>query len=85
MADSTNLSLESIVMGNIQGLYPKSNQTKVPFLKELAVIENPMFIALTETHLHSDVKDAEIQIENYSPFRVERDGKKCGGVILYCT
>ena len=70
-------------MGNIQGLYPKSNQTKVPFLKEFAATEDPLFIALTETHLHSEVKDAEIQIENYFPFRVERDGKKGGGVMLY--
>ena len=83
MADSSNIPLENIVLGNIQGLYPKSNQTKVLFLKELAIIEDPMCIALTETHLHSEVKDADIEIENYSPFRVERDGKKCGGVILY--
>ncbi|KAK3861456.1 hypothetical protein Pcinc_032580 [Petrolisthes cinctipes] len=83
MVGCTNLPLENIIMGNIQGLYPKTNQTKVLFLKELAVVEDPIFIALTETHLHSEVNNAEIHIENYSPFRVERDRRKCGGVILY--
>ncbi|KAK4302915.1 hypothetical protein Pmani_025032 [Petrolisthes manimaculis] len=83
MDGCTNLPLENIIMGNIQGLYPKANQSKVPFLNELAVLEDPIFIALTETHLHSEVNNAEIHIENYSPFRVERDRRKCGGVILY--
>lgn len=65
---ANKLSLENIIMGNIQGLYPKTNQSKVPFLKDLAVIEDPIFIALTETHLKKEVKDAEITIEFFFPY-----------------
>lgn len=70
-------------MGNIQGLYPKYNQSKVPFLKELAEEVDPMFIALTETHLRGEVKEAEISITNYSPYRVDRETRSHGGVITY--
>ena len=70
-------------MGNIQGLYPKSNQTKVPFLKELAAVENPMFISLTETHLMDGINDAEISIGHYTPYRADRKGRSHGGVITY--
>lgn len=71
------------MMGNIQGLYPKTNQNKVPFLREIAEEEDPMFIALTETHLKSDVKEAEISITKYTPFRVDRETRSHGGVIVY--
>ena len=69
-------------MGNIQGLYPKSNQSKVPFLRELAAEEDPMFIALTETHLR-EVREAQINIYNYTTFEVDRETQSHGGVILY--
>ena len=42
-----------------------------------------MFIALTETHLKNEVKEAEIHINNYTPFRTDREGRSHGGVILY--
>ena len=42
-----------------------------------------MFIALTETHLRGEVKNAEIHISNYTPFRTDREGRSHGGVILY--
>lgn len=70
-------------MANIQGLYPKSNQTKVPFLEELTVEEDPMVIALTETHLHNGIKDEEIAICNYTPYRTDRHNRSHGGAMLY--
>lgn len=70
-------------MANIQGLNPKSNQGKVPFLKDVAVEVDPMFIVLTETYLSGDVRDAEIHIQNYIPFRVDREGRGHGSVIIY--
>ena len=42
-----------------------------------------MFIALTETHLRGEVKDAEVNIKNYTPFRADRDGRSHGGAIIY--
>ncbi|XP_076045726.1 uncharacterized protein LOC143027968 [Oratosquilla oratoria] len=70
-------------MGNIQGLYPKSNQSKVPYLGDLAKIEDFMIIALTETHLSVDVRDAEIQLENYTIYRTDRKNRSHGGTIIY--
>ncbi|KAK3886933.1 hypothetical protein Pcinc_008942 [Petrolisthes cinctipes] len=62
-------------MGNIQGLYPKSNQSKVPFLNELSIEEDPMFIALTETHLRlNNILDLFFTInqDSVSTCRVEK-------------
>lgn len=83
MEQCYNLSLENIIMGNIQGLYPKTNQAKVPFLRELSAEVEPLVIALTETHLSSSVKDEEIQIKNYTPFRTDREIRSHGGAIIY--
>ena len=70
-------------MGNIQGLYPKTNQSKVAFLKELAAEEDPMYIALTESHLKKEVMDAEIEIDKYTPYRADRKTRSHGGVVTY--
>lgn len=41
-------------------------------------------LCLTETHLSSDIKDAEIFIENFTVFRGDRDdGREKGGSIIY--
>ncbi|KAK4328660.1 hypothetical protein Pmani_000968 [Petrolisthes manimaculis] len=83
LAQRTRSTIETVMMGNIQGLYPKTHINKVPFLKELAEQEDPMIIALTETHLKSEMKEAEINIINYTPFRVDRETRSHGGVIIY--
>ena len=71
------------IYANIRGLYPKSNQTKVPYLEDLANVSNAPFICLTETHLHPEILDAEIQIKNYTLFRSDRQGRTHGGVCTY--
>lgn len=41
-------------------------------------------LALTESHLTDDISEAEIKIENYTPFRTDRASpRKKGGVITY--
>ena len=40
-------------------------------------------IALTETHLSSEIEDNEISIKGWSLFRADRCLRKCGGSILY--
>ena len=40
-------------------------------------------VALTETHLSQDIDDNEINIENYTLFRFDRN-RHGGGVALYC-
>lgn len=71
------------ILTNIQGLYPKSNTTKIPYLKDLATESNLLFMALTESHLSDQVIDAEIQISNYNVFRIDRKDRSHGGVIVY--
>ena len=70
-------------MGNIQGLYPKTNQSKLPFLRELSREEDFMFIVLTETHLSEGVTEAEINITNYTLFRIDRKERTHRGTIIY--
>ena len=67
---------------NIQGLNPKSNQSKIPYLQDLANDSNAPFICITESHLHEDILDAELQIKNYTLFRSDRKGRTHGRLHL---
>ena len=70
-------------MGNIRGLFPKSNQNKIPVLRELAIDENRDILALTETHLNNDILNAEISMQNYTIYTADRIARSHGGVALY--
>ena len=71
------------IYANIRGLFPSSNQTKIPYLQDLATMSNAPFILLTETHLNPEILDAEIHIKNYTLFRSDRVGRSHGGVCTY--
>ena len=43
----------------------------------------PDLIGVTETWLHPDINDAEIQIPGYSLFRFDREASRGGGVALH--
>ena len=47
------------------------------------MLENSIGIALTETWLSEDIKDAEITIENFDIFRADRVNRSRGGAALY--
>ena len=72
---------------NIHGLKPKTKDSKVPFINDIAV-EKQMFIALTETWLQEE-KDAEVGIKGYTLFRADRKrekkkrGRNSGGSAIY--
>ena len=68
---------------NIRGLYPKSDQSKIPYLSDLAMQTNAPFICLTETHLTPNILDAEISISGYYLFRSDRKDRSHGGVAIY--
>ena len=40
-------------------------------------------IAFTETHLHKNILDTEVQIKNYELFRQDRKERSHGGVAAY--
>ena len=71
-------------MANINGLYTKSKPYKIPMLSEIAIENNASFICLTESHLHPEVRDAEVAIKGYQTFRTERENETSrGGIIVY--
>ncbi len=56
---------------------------KIAELKTIAYNEACEVLCLTETHLNSDIEDAEIFIENYTIFRCDRKDRDKGGSIIY--
>ena len=73
----------SIISLNIQGLYPSNRAYKLGLVKELAIQNNSMAIAITETHLSEQVLDAEVNMDGFELKRSDRkDGAK-GGVMVY--
>jgi hypothetical protein len=75
--------LPSLIYANIQGLYPKSNQSKVPFLHDMTNYSNITFISLTETHLKPDIQNSEIHLEGFTPYRSDRIERNSGGSMIY--
>ena len=79
----TNTAHKVIVL-NVEGLLPYKFKEKIKLLSELIKEEKALILALTETHLSENIREAEIAIENYTSFRTDRaDQRKKGGVITY--
>ena len=74
---------------NIQGLCPQTKPSSVPFLKDLMSTSKYLFLGLTETWLTNSHKNGELEIDNYTIFRKDRDrikskyGRASGGVAIY--
>ena len=49
----------------------------------MASLESVGIILLCESHLNSDIKDAEINLNNFHNHRVDRINPTHGGVITY--
>ena len=70
--------------GNIAGLYTRSHKEKVAMLHESAKESNSFIVAITESHLRSDIRDAEIAMPGFQLYRADRtDGIRKGGVVVY--
>ena len=83
LANECPLNIDNLILFNINGLYPKSNQAKIPFLSDIAAEEKPQLICITESKLEPDVLDSEIKIENYDIIRTDRLERSGGGVAIY--
>ena len=70
----------SIIQLNIQSL---KNRNHLLQLRELIRAKKYHIITLSETWLNESVKNAEVEIEGYKIFRLDRKGKRCGGVCAY--
>lgn len=76
--------LSKVIVLNIEGLLPHRYKRKVKLLSETAQKEKALKLALTESHLNDEIRDAEIRIENFTIFRNDRGNhRKKGGVITY--
>ena len=71
------------IFGNTQGLFPRCNQSKIPYYGDLATEYNSPFICLTESHLHQGILDAEIKIEGMTVYKSDRQQREKGGVVTY--
>ena len=63
-----------------------NNQKTKPKLLEEAIKTNDKFIpfcVITETHLQQSIYDAEVEISDYTIYRSDRVGRKCGGTAVY--
>ena len=76
--------LGSIITCNIEGLRTFRRGNKVGYLREMAIQNRALFVALTETQLNEEIYDAEICMEGYTIFRTDRTlGRSKGGVAMY--
>ena len=75
----------TFLLNNIRGLLGMRGENKVPLLYDLAALKNSLWIAVTETWLHSGVLDSEllVHIPGYSILRQDRMGRQRGGVCLF--
>lgn len=73
-----------IISANIAGLYSRKSKHKVDMLRELAEKEEVSLVALTESHLNEDIDSAEVTMQGYHLYRIDRKlGIKKGGVVVY--
>ncbi|KAJ8026661.1 hypothetical protein HOLleu_31563 [Holothuria leucospilota] len=70
-----------VMFANVRSLFNKFSE----FLAHIS-IDNPDIVGVTETWLHSDISNSEIQVPGYKIFRHDRADTVCGrggGVLLY--
>ena len=72
-----------IIFGNIRGIKPLRNTTKIDFLSDYINICDSSIICLTESHLRSEIGDGEINLQDYTKHRCDRERLKGGGTIIY--
>ena len=73
--------LQSIVTGNIRGLNPGVNYSKIEYLSDLADNNGSYINSITESHLSDSISDYEVAIDGWSLYRADRTGRTGGGVI----
>ena len=86
---STNKIQNNFSFFNVQGLNPKTVQSKVPYIKERLLDYKQLFMGLTETWLSNHI-EAELHIDGYTLFRQDRNvkrksryGRDSGGAAIY--
>ena len=75
----------SFLLSNIRGLVGMGGRNKSPFLHDLAIQRNCLWVAVTETWLRPGIMDSEmlVHMPGYSILRQDRVGRQRGGVCLF--
>ena len=74
----------TFITENIRGLITRKHKDKVQHIREMAINENAVIVALTESHLRESIRDAEVKMPHFQHYRADRsNGRKQGGVIVY--
>ena len=81
MVPQMELKNIKLMMGNIRNLIPNSNRNKVKILEDMASMDSVGITMLCESHLNSDINDAEISMINNYSHRVDRVNQSHVGVI----
>ena len=76
-------SKNTIIYLNINGLHPKSNQSKIEYLENYAKLNNSIIMCISESHLCPEILDSEIHIKNWISHRSDRLNSEKGGVVIY--
>ena len=72
-----------MIFGNIRGLYPENNLTKIEVLKDLSNYYDANMIIITESHLNEYISSEELYINDWSLHRADRAHRIGGGVAIY--
>ena len=78
-----NANSRKIIFGNIRGIKPLRNTTKINFIEDYSNMCNGDIICLTETHLKSEIGDSEINIMVTQLTDVIESGQRGGHNNLY--
>ena len=81
--DNETIGKTSFLFSNIQGLKTKQRYHKIKMLSEMAISNNTLIMALTESHLNVEISEVETQIDGFTAFRADRTGNIKGGIIVY--
>ena len=71
------------MVGHIEGFYLRRNKHKVDNLYELGKQINSVIVALNESELRSDIRDAEVKMNDHQLFRADRQQCLNKGVLLF--
>ena len=76
---------QTFLLSNIRGILGQGGNSKTGFLFDQAISHQAMIVAVTETWLKPDIKDAELLVNfpGYSLYRSDRLIRKCGGVCAF--
>jgi len=73
----------SLIFGNIRGLFPENNLTKINILNDMTRYYDANMIIVTESHLNEYISSKELNISDWTLHRADRTNGFGGRVAIY--